>query len=36
MMNINMLLEVDAAALAVTKNTDEVVQILKYTLNGNI
>ena len=28
--------EVDAAALAVTKNTDEVVQILKYTLNGNI
>ena len=24
--------EVDAAALAVTKNTDEVVQILKYTL----
>ena len=28
--------EVDAAALAVTKNTDEVVQILNYTLNGNI
>ena len=28
--------EIDAAALAVTKNTDEVVQILKYTLNGNI
>ena len=28
--------EVDAAALAVTKNIDEVVQILKYTLNGNI
>ena len=28
--------EVDAAALAVTKNTDEVVQILKYTLSGNI
>ena len=28
--------EVDAAALAVTKNTDEIVQILKYTLNGNI
>ena len=28
--------EVDAAALAVTKNTDEVVQILKYTLKGNI
>ena len=28
--------EVDAAALAVTKNTDEVVQILKYNLNGNI
>ena len=28
--------EVDAAALAVTKNTEEVVQILKYTLNGNI
>ena len=28
--------EVDAAALAVTKNTDEVVRILKYTLNGNI
>ena len=28
--------EVDAAALAVTKNTDEVVQILEYTLNGNI
>ena len=28
--------EVDAAALAVTKNTDEVLQILKYTLNGNI
>ena len=28
--------EVYAAALAVTKNTDEVVQILKYTLNGNI
>ena len=28
--------EVDAAALAVTKNTDEVVKILKYTLNGNI
>ena len=28
--------EVDAAAFAVTKNTDEVVQILKYTLNGNI
>ena len=28
--------EVDAEALAVTKNTDEVVQILKYTLNGNI
>jgi len=28
--------EVDAADLAVTKNTDEVVQILNYTLNGNI
>ena len=28
--------EVDAAALAVTKNTEEVVQFLKYTLNGNI
>jgi len=28
--------EVDAAALAVTKNTEEVVQILQYTLNGNI
>ena len=28
--------EVDSAALAVTKNTDEVVQILNYTLNGNI
>ncbi len=28
--------EVDAAALAVTKNTDEVVKILKYTLSGNI
>ena len=28
--------EVDAAALAVTKNTDEVVQILNYTLKGNI
>ena len=28
--------EVDAAALAVTKNIDAVVQILKYTLNGNI
>jgi len=28
--------EVDAAALAVTKNTDEVVQILKYTLKGSI
>ena len=25
--------EVDAAALAVTKNTDEVVEILNYTLN---
>ena len=28
--------EVDAAALAVTKNTDEVVQNLKYTLKGSI
>ena len=26
--------EVDAAALAITKNTDEVVNILKYSING--
>ena len=28
--------EIDAAALAITKNIDEVVQILKYTINGSI
>ena len=28
--------EVDAAAHAITKNTDEVVKILQYTLHGKI
>ena len=28
--------EVDAAALAITKNTDEVVNILKYSINGSL
>ena len=28
--------EVDAAALAVTKNVDEVIQILNYTINGTL
>mgnify|MGYP001396905944 FL=1 len=28
--------EVDAAALSVTKNIDEVVKILKYTIKGSI
>ena len=28
--------EVDAAALSVTKNIDEVVKILKYTIKGFI
>jgi len=28
--------EVDAAALAVTKNVDEVVEILKYTIKGEL
>ena len=37
MMKINMLLkEVDAAALAVTKSVEEVVNILKYTITGNL
>ncbi len=28
--------EVDAAALAVTKSVDEIVNILKYSINGNL
>jgi len=28
--------EVDAAALAVTKNVEEVVNILKYTIDGKL
>ena len=28
--------EIDAAALAVTKNIDEVIEILQYTINGKI
>ena len=34
--NQHALKEVDAAALAVTKNIDEVIKILKYTINGEI
>jgi len=34
--NQHALKEVDAAALAVTKNIDEVIKILKYTVNGEI
>ena len=28
--------EIDAAAIAVTKNIDEILKILKYTINGNL
>ena len=28
--------EVDAAALAVTKNVDEIVNILQYSVNGSL
>ena len=34
--NQHALKEVDAAALAITKNTDEVVNILKYSINGSL
>ena len=34
--NQHALKEVDAAALAVTKNIDEVIKILKYTVKGEI
>ena len=35
-MNQHALKEIDAAALAVTKNIDEVIKILNYTINGKI
>jgi len=34
--NQHALKEIDAAAIAVTKNIDEILKILKYTINGNL